>query len=175
MTRSIVALDLSLTSTGVCLPDGTPDRIRPRTVPKDDWAAQVDRLRVIRDDINTILDNTHPDLVLIEGYSYGSQSSQAHKIGELGGVVKTLLADRGQGWVPVPPKCRAKYATGRGNAGKSEVMLEVGRRFGAMAPVNEDEADALVIWAMGMDHYGAPPVKMPASHRVALEAIEWPF
>jgi crossover junction endodeoxyribonuclease RuvC len=73
----------------------------------------------------------------------------------------------------VSPASRAKYATGKGNAGKDVVMREVARRFPDFAG-GEDEADALVLRAMGMDHLGYPMAPMPQTHRDALAAVQWP-
>ncbi len=73
----------------------------------------------------------------------------------------------------VSPNARAKYATGKGNAGKADVVREVTRRFDWFTG-GEDEADALVLAAMGADWLGYPIVPMPAVHRKALDAVQWP-
>ncbi len=78
--------------------------------------------------------------------------------------------------VAVPPNLRAKYATGRGNAGKDEVLLAVAHRWTHVCqPDGNDTADALVLASMGADHLGHPPVHLPATHREALTKVPWPL
>ena len=73
-------IDLSLTSTGVCV-NGEPFSIRSKK-------RGVDRLIEIRDLITESVKKNNVSYVALEGYSYASRFSQAHSIGELGGVVK---------------------------------------------------------------------------------------
>jgi crossover junction endodeoxyribonuclease RuvC len=54
------------------------------------------------------------------------------------------------------------------------VLLAVARRFPDYDVRNNNEADALVLAAMGFDHLGQPLVQMPAPHRAALAAAQWP-
>lgn len=39
---------------------------------------------------------------------------------------------------------------------------------------DNNQADALVLAAMGADHYGTPLVELPKAHREALEKVAWP-
>jgi hypothetical protein len=107
---NILALDLSLTGTGVCLPDGSTTTIKTANL------RGPERLRYIRDQVR---DYTYLDIkvCIIEGYSYGSAQG-ACNIGELGGVIRVLLFERDIPIVEIAPKSRAKYATGNGNADK---------------------------------------------------------
>ena len=74
----------------------------------------------------------------------------------------------------VTPAARAKYATGKGNAGKDEVLLAVARRYPHVAVSNNNEADALVLAAMGARWVGQPLDDMPKAHTDALAKVEWP-
>lgn len=171
----VMALDLSLRKTGVCDPDGETSIVAGRACSRGDYVSAAHRLVDIRDAIAELIGMWDPDLIIVEGYSYGSPH-QAHPVGELGGVIRAAMIDRQQTFVLIAPTQRAKYATGKGNANKSAVMLAVGKRFpDRLVPASDDEADALVLWAMAQDHYGTPVVKMPATHRVALDSVEWPF
>ena len=82
-----MGLDLSLTSTGVSV-NGETQSIRSKN-------KGTKRLTEIRDEIVKIAKNEKIEIVAIEGYSYASQHSQAHSIGELGGVVKVALKELG--------------------------------------------------------------------------------
>ena len=112
-------------------------------------------------------------MVVIEGYSFGS-GHRAHNMGELGGVVRLALFEKGRVLAVVPPSSRAKYATGKGNAPKEQVLAEAIRRLKYEGHDN-NEADAMWLLAMAADQYDAPyRVVVPAGHRVALKSIEWP-
>ena len=101
-------------------------------------------------------------LGVIEGPSFGSkgagQHERAHLWWELAGLLDELCRDV----IEVPPTNRAKYATGKGNAGKDEVLAAVVRRYPDVNVTNNNEADSLVL---GMIPTLAPAfyAKMPAA------------
>jgi Holliday junction resolvasome RuvABC endonuclease subunit len=163
---NILALDLSLTSTGVAYPDGATDTWGPKlTGPA--------RLSWFRTGLIDLLSGVDVDLVVIEEYAFHGKFAHSHEIGELGGVIRLALHDRGQRWVPVIPSSLKLYATGRGNAGKEEVLVAAVRLLGYDGHSN-DEADAAWLRAMALDFYGHPLVKFPATHRKALGKVPWP-
>jgi len=171
LTRpAVLGLDLSLTCTGLAGPDWTTTLKPPtklRGVERLVWI----RARLLDEYLNGL------DLVVIEGPSYGNQGQQRqsghHERAGLWWLVRCVLDARGHQVAVVPPASRARYATGKGNAGKADVMREVARRF-PWFEGGEDEADALVLAAMGADHLGQPLTPMPATHRAALDGVEWP-
>jgi crossover junction endodeoxyribonuclease RuvC len=137
---SVVGLDLSLTSTGVA--DGNGTR---RFCPK---SRGIERLH----DFYTWAAAVRADLVMMEGYSYGSRG-KVFDIGEMGGVVKLALSMRGVPFIIVPPSTLKKYATGKGNAGKDEVLSAAIRA--GFAGSNNDEADAWWLRHMGLVRVGS--------------------
>ena len=110
-------IDLSLTSTGVCI-NGNPLAISSKL-------RGAERLCEIRDRLIEKLKFANTKIVALEGYSYSSRFSLAHSIGELGGVIKVALMEAGIEVVVIPPTNRAKFATGRGNASKDDVVAAV--------------------------------------------------
>lgn len=81
--------------------------------------------------------------VAYEDYSHNSVH-RAFTLGELGGVLKCGLLQRGAGLTLVEPKVVKKFATGRGDAGK-ERMVEQARKemcLGVGLPLSDDAADA---------------------------------
>lgn len=173
----VVGLDLSLTATGVAAEDG------PLVLSTS--LRGMERLAWLQEEVwitsSTCLtdgcscDGYHPpDLVVLEGYAYG-RLNQGHQLGELGGAVRLTLHREGVPFVDVPPACLKKYATGRGNAGKEEVLAAAIRRL-SYGGHDHNEADALWLRAMAVDHYdcGGEPCLVPASHRQALQKVEWP-
>jgi crossover junction endodeoxyribonuclease RuvC len=167
MKRSVMGLDLSLTSTGVSC-DG-----RTWTIAAKSKGAQ--RLYDIRARLRVDVAANHHPGVVIEGYSFASRNSQAHSIGELGGVVRLLLHDLGIPYVEVPPTVRAKFATGRGNAGKNEVVSAVSARTGIVwdGAGGDDRCDAYILEEMGRAVLGRQRHDWPAANLAALEKIDW--
>ncbi len=166
---AIVGLDLSLTHTGLCSPSGATDRLN---TPASTVSGH-DRLDEI---LQAVADWTDvADLVAIEGYSYSSRASQAHAAGELGGLVRHRLWRLGTPYLDVPPACVKKYATGKGNAGKDEVVTAAVRRGADLyTGTTNDEADAFFLWALASDLAGQPVLEVPKSHRAALDKLTMP-
>lgn len=164
MTPRVVGLDLSLTATGIASPDGTTTVLATKL-------RGCERLIDLRDRTRKACELA--DLVALEGYSFGSRNSHAHALGELGGVVRVALHVASVRFVEVPPSSLKKYATGKGNAGKEEMLAAAIRRLGYDGHDN-NEADALWLRAMALDTLGHPVVDMPAVNRAALEKVAWP-
>lgn len=166
MTLHLVALDPSVTSTGVC------DQNGPRTI--KGVGAGMARLARLRDEVRRAVIDA--DVVVIEGYSFGSPkgaANRAHQLGELGGVIRLTLHDLAVPHVDVPPANLKQFACGKGNASKEEVLTAAVRRLGYPGS-SKDEADALWLYAMGAAHYLDLDVPVPAAHRAALVKVPWP-
>jgi crossover junction endodeoxyribonuclease RuvC len=97
------------------------------------------------------------------------------RLAELHGVVKHYL------WlqkVPVadvrPPDLKI-YATGKGNATKTQVRAAMTARIGRLVHIADDnQADATCLLSMALDAYGEPLDVVPDTHRRALKAVRWP-
>lgn len=140
----VLALDLSLVSTGVATEHGT-SRIKSKL-------KGVERLIEIREALREILATNRPDVVFVEGYAMGAKG-RVFDIGELGGVVKVLLADLSIPCEVVPPASLKKWATGKGNANKDTMLETAIRKFGFEGHGN-DEADAWLLYKYGVWHEG---------------------
>lgn len=159
----VIGLDLSLTSTGVA-GNGWTDRIKTK-------CRGHMRLDVIVDNILDFV--RHADLVVVEGPSYGSTGSSYHELAGLWWLVTHNLWVHGIPFAVAAPGQVKRYATGKGNADKDVVIRQVARRFPWFEGGN-DEADALILAAMGADQLGHPIAAMPETHRKALKSVEWP-
>lgn len=171
---AIIGLDLSLTATGIATMDKA-SKLDVHTVTTRKTGHE--RLNHILDTIEDRVGGYERawDLVVVEGASYASQGSARWQLAELHGLVKHQLWLQSLPYVLVAPQARAKYATGRGNAGKDEVLLAVDRRYGHLIRVGDNNsADALVLVAMAADHYGQPLATVPQINREALAKVEWP-
>jgi crossover junction endodeoxyribonuclease RuvC len=170
----IVGIDVSLTSTGLAGPDGIR-RITSKGHRGDSLADRSARLQYIARVIEPYVYGV--DLVVIEQPAYNTPGGSTHDRSGLWWLIVDRIhsLDLPAPVVEVSPTARAKYATGKGNAGKDAVLAAVVRRYGHLADIDgNDVADAFVLRAMGMDAAGHPLVEVPAVNREALAKVAWP-
>jgi len=168
----VVGLDLSLTSTGWARINTTTEtgRITPKGTGHD-------RLGHILEDIFRIVFDA--DLITVEGPSFGSgqaiRQNGHHERAGLWWLVTHHLWVVGVPFAVIPPATLKRYATGKGNATKDAVLAAAIRRYPQVGFDGNDQADALILAAMGADHLGQPIATMPGVQRAALNAVEWPL
>lgn len=174
--RGIVALDLSLTSTGICYP-ASEHELAVDIVKTPSGVVGWQRLDFISGVVHWAVESAlvlddHP-VIVAEGYSFNSRNSQAHSTGELGGVVTVDLGRRGHEITRVPPKSIKKFATGKGNANKTAVVSALAARTG-WTFTTDDQADALALWCFARAHLNEPhPMDpLPKTHLAALDGFE---
>ena len=132
------------------------------------------RLAEICDDI--VQPSRDIDLVVLEGYSFGAKGNAVFQLGELGGCVRLDLWRHGLPYVEVPPSVLKKFATGKGNVGKDEVLAAAIRKYGFEGS-NNNEADAWILYKMGMARYDEETRSSVAAtdyQREALAKVDWP-
>lgn len=171
-TNIYVGLDLSLTSTGIAIIHGnqiTTRRVTSTGKKGATSAEQVARLGALVEDIAHEVPWTEHARIAVEGPSYGSTGSAAHILGGFWWMVRHRLATLDLDVVVVPPGTVKKYATGKGNAGKDEVLTAVVRRYSHVDVRGNDEADALVLAAIRarVDGYPIDP-GIPAANVATL-------
>ncbi len=176
----VVGLDLSLSSTGIALPDGnilTHGYSLTKYATVDE---RVERLCAIRSLITVHIDHIRDHgadypLVVVEGFSFGSPQG-ATEAGGLGWAVRVRLWELGVPFAIVPPATLKKFATGKGNAGKDDMKLAALQRFDLTftGTGSGDRCDARWLQEMGLHHMGAPTVDLPAVNLSALTKVEWP-
>jgi crossover junction endodeoxyribonuclease RuvC len=156
MGRIVLGVDPSMTATGLA----TRDEAGTFETKPDAWRGRdLARLQYIA---GAVLDAAKgADLVVMEGLAFASKSGKAGDRAGLHWLIRDRLDGLGVPVAIVPPTSRAKYATGKGNAGKDAVLIEVVRRLPVQV-ANNNEADAVVLLAMGLDHLGEPLAVMPA-------------
>jgi Holliday junction resolvasome RuvABC endonuclease subunit len=170
----VLAYDLSLTATGVAYPDGTTATYRPPPPSKGaTWREQAGRLGELEHRITTDLTVYVPDVVAIEGFSYGSKGSSVDQIYGLGWLVRMAVLESGLPLAIIPPSSVKKYATGSGNAKKPDMRMALYQRY--QRDIKDDnECDAVWMWLMTRAAYGAEKSSMPKAQLEALKKIEWP-
>lgn len=166
----VVGIDLSLTSTGYARPDiETTLRIKPK--PKRDMTLEdkLDRIAWLRSSLLSRLVQDLPTHVVVEGPSHGSTGGHEHERGGWWWAALGVMRDCDIQILVATPTMIKKFATGRGNADKDEVLGATFKRF-PWFDGNNDEADALWAAAMGAHHLGVPVVQLPESHLTALKS-----
>lgn len=170
----VLGIDLSLRSTGIASSLGWTRRITSAGHRDDTLDTRRARLRAITDEIDSLAKDAH--LAVIEGPSYASATSSAGTWDRGGAwwLVVDRLMRRAIPVAVVPPSVRCRYACGKGNASKDQVLTAVVRRFPGFDVDGNDVADAVVLAALGADWLGSPIVAMPQAHRDAVGSAQWP-
>jgi len=189
----VLGIDPSLTSTGLVLVEGgrvvETKRVRSKQV-----GAQ--RVQNILDEIERAIwggrrghemgyeptssacadEGAPADLIVgIEGTAMGAKGSSVVQIFGLWGIITHQLWQWGVPFYVVTPGGRMKYATGKGNSQKDEVLAAVIRRYIDADVTGNDVADALVIAAMGARQYDVPlEASLPQVNLQAMGGVTWP-
>lgn len=99
--------------------------------------------------------HTRPSIVVIEEYAFSRGKSQAHALGELGGVVKHYLWVSDALWLPLTSTSNKLNATGNGQADK-DLMIARAQELWPSFPVfkgNDNVADAFHLARYGFRNF----------------------
>lgn len=174
----VLGLDLSLTGTGIARLGA--EGVEFLATVRPGKRAGHERIDHILDTIYQAQYEQHLDLVVIEGPSYGNQGSGERQKGHHERAGLWWLVTHGlwrvrRSYAVVTPAQRAKYATGDGRSKKAAVLAAARARYGHLAVLaNDNEADALILAHMGVDHLGGHLVDVPPVNRDALRRAQWP-
>ncbi|SFN66904.1 hypothetical protein [Mycetocola miduiensis] len=152
----VVGLDLSLTGTGVAVIG--EDGIRTSLVTskgKADASLQQRSARLI--DLCQQIADLIPEgaLVVIEQPAYSQTGGSHHDRSGLWWLIVAYLHGIHH-VVEVAPGTVKKFATGKGNAGKDEMLAAAIKRYPGADVVNNNVADAVHLAAMGARFLGHP-------------------
>lgn len=133
--KYVIGIDPSLSSTavvalrdtGVCAPQLFTSK--PPTI--KNMAERIMRAERLAKQVTDWVYDKEPELIVIEGYSYGSPN-RAHGIGEFGGLLRARLLGMFDppSIVESAPKCLKLFACGKGNANKLAVATALVKRYG---------------------------------------------
>ncbi|QGH75257.1 RuvC-like Holliday junction resolvase [Mycobacterium phage Quesadilla] len=167
----VLGIDTSLTATGLARIDFAPElgtndiaddvRIEVATVGAPKPTADKSKKAMARR-VNALLEKIEGafegqiDLVAMEGLAYAAKGEGAWVLPWVFGRVIELVEDRQLPLVIVGTSQRAKYATGKGTADKDTVMLAAARRWPSAQIANNNEADAVIVGAVGAHYLGFP-------------------
>jgi Holliday junction resolvasome RuvABC endonuclease subunit len=161
----ITGLDLSITRTGICLPDGSTLAV------KTDAKAGDRRLQAIRDAVHKAVADA--DLAVLEEAPPGLRGNAIKAIHMVQGAVRTELLDLCVPYAVVNPSTLKLFATGAKGADKVKMattaLILSGREF-----ATDDECDAFWLREAALAHYGLSDLRIPAAQLRTLEAVVWP-
>lgn len=157
-------LDLSMTGTGVCY-GGLLDLATVSTIKT--VGTKDNRLDLISREVLGRAEGS--GLVLIEGYL--NRSMSAGITGMVHGAVRLTLIQYDIPYATLPPSSLKKYATGSGNASKTDMALAAFKR-GGVEFKDDNQTDAWWLWVAAMDHLGLPVIDLPKVQREALTKIK---
>lgn len=164
---AVMGIDLACDSSGICLPDGATLTVlapKIKSGQKRTLDDNLERIDVVASRIEELLDAHRPDLVALEDYAPGIQSTSAHRLAEIGGCIRRACYRRGIPVVLVNNQHLKIYALGRANkVEKGDMRIAALKRVG-VEPSNDDECDAWWLRAMVLDALGQPVVAMPQEH-----------
>ena len=153
-----VGLDLSLTATGIAITDGSRQGakcfvVKSKGSLKDTLAQRAERLSGLDAEIRSMI--PLDAIVGIETPAYNQTSGNHHDRSGLWWLVVSGLAPYHR-IVEVSTTQVKKYATGKGNAAKDEVMLAAAKRYPEFDIVDNNSADAVIIAAFASRAFGRP-------------------
>lgn len=175
MQPRVIGIDLSLSATGVAIhtEDGQALSTTIRTGPGDHLADQHDRITHIISEINGRLHN-RTALAVLEGPSYGSRGAGTWDRAGLWWMTYHLLHSCAVPTAVIPPATLKRFATGRGNATKTDMAVALAKRTDGLEMRDDNRVDAWWLAAAGREHLGHPIVSLPKAQRDALASADWP-
>lgn len=164
---NIIGLDLSLTSSGFCLSDNI-GIVKTNT-------KGAERLSYVSNFIVELCKENSISIAIIEGYAFSARNSHSHSIGELGGCVRMKLWESNIPYIEIAPTARAKFATGKGNASKSEVVSSVSSKTGLIFDGSgaDDKCDAWILREMCLAKTGMSKYDWTKEQLSALNKVDW--
>ena len=133
----LMGIDQSLTGTGVSFLGSIEKyfllesgKTKGTKIPSIDYTR---RIREITQELKDLIVEYNPDIICIEGMSFGSKSAVVFDLGGLSHLIRSMLMDLKKDFIVIPPKTLKKYFTGSGNADKIAMITECQNR-GANIP-----------------------------------------
>lgn len=165
---TVIGIDPSMTATGLAYDDGSTGVV---TFSKATTGDQ--RLRHIARQVHeacfTQREPGRVELAVLEDLP----THGAGITGMVQGVVRLQLMSDGVPYLTVPAATLKKYATGKGNATKPDMRMELYKRTG-LDVKDDNQGDAWWLRALGHELLGEPVVQLPKTHTDALGKLTLP-
>lgn len=156
-----LGVDPSTTATGLVLlrESGTrvPDVVKAWEIKPTGSTNGLERAINITTSIMEIIQEYHPDKIVVEGFSLNTKNaSSIIPLVELGTLIRFSMKLDGLKWYDPRATELKKFVCGKGTANKEQVMLQVFKRWGFEAPTN-NLADGYGLACMGLAQAGRLP------------------
>jgi Holliday junction resolvasome RuvABC endonuclease subunit len=161
----VLGLDLSLTATGICRPDGSTVTVKTRLEDGDK------RLALIVDAVELVITQHDVDLAIIEDLPKNAMGGGI--TGMVHGAVRHTLIRHGVPYALVIASSLKAFATGKGGASKSDMAVAAFQRAGAVFG-DDNQCDAWWCRVVGLVRLGMAPFKLPAAQTARLGKVRWP-
>jgi hypothetical protein len=148
MAENIVALDLSLTATGYATSAGASGVLEPKKL------SGMERLEAY------------------QGVSYASKGTTSQDLAGLGTLVRFTLFELHRVTVDIAPASLKKFATGKGNAKKPDLLMAAVKQLDWNGSTNDNVIDAVWLLEMARAHYTATAKNQ--AQREAIGKVQWP-
>jgi Holliday junction resolvasome RuvABC endonuclease subunit len=166
----ILAVDPSLTSTGICLPDGQTHTVKPTK-----GLSGPARHAWIRDWLRDLIRDNGFQAVAMEDYALGPKGRTMIDTCELGGVLRLQFHELRIPLTLVNPAHVKQWITGKGNADKAAMVSGVTDLAKRQFPTN-DECDAWAIGSMAAAWSGQSwpaVVRLTVERSTVLHKVPW--
>jgi crossover junction endodeoxyribonuclease RuvC len=111
------------------------------------------------------------DIITIEGFANGAKGAYVGQMFGIGWGIRMALTRRNMPYTDVAPSQVKKFATGKGNASKEDMILPLSKRWGFENP-SDNVRDAYIIAQIGRALH--VPVPMVATQKDVILAIQYP-
>jgi len=143
--RNYIGLDPSTTGTGLVVLDKKGKVLVEKEITTKEKQDPQRFIDIAEQVINHI---SFDDKVLIEGFSYGSRGRGVSTQYGVGWIIRAFLVDQHINYIEVSPGGLKKFATGKGNTSKDNMILPIFKRWGFEHDSN-DVRDAYVLAQIG--------------------------
>lgn len=168
--KSVIGIDQSLTSTGVCVVEGKKVQLSTTICPKA--TDEVDRLIEIETRLAEIIVENKVEVAVMEGYSFLGGGRLA-SLGEVGGIIKKMLRQLGIEFHIVAPMTLKKFCNSSKSKGKNKVMLEIYKRYGVeFEDDNQTDAFGLAMIGTEIQYYNKNKEFSKMLKKYELESVQ---
>lgn len=127
--ETVCGIDQSYTSTGVVIFENSSYKkhyVITTQIDRDDPLTYINRAKHIATEVVAIMHHDKVDRVVIEGLGFGAKGDQTRNLAGLQYLILSRLIDMDIPVSIIAPTSLKKQATGKGNAGKDEMIEAVG-------------------------------------------------
>ncbi|QOC58567.1 RuvC-like resolvase [Mycobacterium phage Lolalove] len=187
-TMRILGIDTSLTGTGLARIDlepieddnplaayiaATATVSAPRPGRDKSKRAMARRVNALIEQIEWCFQGDEkPNAVGIEALAYGAKGAGVWVLPWVFGRTVELCEKYDVPLTVVSTSQRAKFATGKGNASKDQVLLAAAKLFPEVGLTDNNEADAMVVGAVVCHRLGLPILPVTNYRRDVIEGLE---